>query len=321
MKKSRKSALILALCMLCVFAGTLFAGGVEAKNTIDGQFSFELVVVDDDHLDIGIRLTSDSDVTNGSFNFCYDREALEFVSENEKTKHMEKAFVQFNNDYTDDEENKVLRVSFASAYPLPEGTGVVFSAKFKLLKTGATELSIKNGKLYLHNEKLDKYLPEDFTAQVFLNSYTETLDPAPACKYEVDDHYIKAVKVGTKVKELKDGFLNKNLKVCDLNGNEKGDNDLVGTGFTVCIVTTNGECTTGIAYATVVILRYKVVIPCDLDGNSKIDSTDTILLKRHMLGIASLSDAAFEAADSDSNAKIDSTDYIYMKRVLLGIIK
>ncbi|MBQ7646475.1 MAG: N-acetylmuramoyl-L-alanine amidase, partial [Clostridia bacterium] len=45
----------------------------------------------------------------------------------------------------------------------------------------------------------------------------------------------------------------------------------------------------------------------DVDGNDKIDSTDYILVKRHILKVNELSGDAFKAADMDGNGKLDST--------------
>ena len=59
----------------------------------------------------------------------------------------------------------------------------------------------------------------------------------------------------------------------------------------------------------------------DVDGNDKIDSTDYILVKRHILKVNELSGDAFAAADMDGNGKLDSTDYIAIKRIILGITK
>ncbi|MBQ7647295.1 MAG: leucine-rich repeat protein [Clostridia bacterium] len=61
------------------------------------------------------------------------------------------------------------------------------------------------------------------------------------------------------------------------------------------------------------------VIKGDVDGNGKIDSTDYITVKHHILNINTLYDAYEAAADTDGNGKIDSTDYIAIKRHILGI--
>ncbi|MBQ7647195.1 MAG: dockerin type I repeat-containing protein [Clostridia bacterium] len=57
----------------------------------------------------------------------------------------------------------------------------------------------------------------------------------------------------------------------------------------------------------------------DVDGNGKIDSTDYISMKRHILNISKLAGKYFKAGDMDGNGKIDSTDTILLKRRMLGI--
>ena len=63
----------------------------------------------------------------------------------------------------------------------------------------------------------------------------------------------------------------------------------------------------------------KVVTKGDTDGNGVVDTTDIIIIKRHILNIKLLSDEFFAAADLDNNGKIDSTDYIIEKRIILGL--
>ncbi|TYQ12696.1 UNVERIFIED_CONTAM: glucuronoarabinoxylan endo-1,4-beta-xylanase [Acetivibrio alkalicellulosi] len=58
----------------------------------------------------------------------------------------------------------------------------------------------------------------------------------------------------------------------------------------------------------------------DLNGDGKIDSTDVALLRRHLLGITTLTQAALTNADINKDGRIDSTDYVLMRRYILGII-
>ena len=68
-------------------------------------------------------------------------------------------------------------------------------------------------------------------------------------------------------------------------------------------------------------MGFTISVKGDTDGNGKIDATDYITVKRHILSISKFeSDSAFYmAADIDGNAKIDATDYIAIKRHILGI--
>ncbi|TYQ18175.1 UNVERIFIED_CONTAM: dockerin type I repeat protein [Acetivibrio alkalicellulosi] len=58
----------------------------------------------------------------------------------------------------------------------------------------------------------------------------------------------------------------------------------------------------------------------DLNGDGKVDSSDYVLLRRHILGVSELSSTVLENADANSDGNIDSTDVILMRRYILGII-
>ncbi|TYQ14912.1 UNVERIFIED_CONTAM: endoglucanase [Acetivibrio alkalicellulosi] len=58
----------------------------------------------------------------------------------------------------------------------------------------------------------------------------------------------------------------------------------------------------------------------DLDGNGSIDSTDYVLLRRHLLEISPLTGDALLAADVNGDGVLDSTDYVILRRYLLDII-
>ncbi|HEX9059492.1 MAG TPA: cellulase family glycosylhydrolase, partial [Clostridia bacterium] len=58
----------------------------------------------------------------------------------------------------------------------------------------------------------------------------------------------------------------------------------------------------------------------DLNADGKVNSTDYSLLKRHLLGISTLTGNALKAADVNSDGKINSTDYSLVKRFILGMI-
>ncbi|TYQ15315.1 UNVERIFIED_CONTAM: endo-1,4-beta-xylanase [Acetivibrio alkalicellulosi] len=63
-----------------------------------------------------------------------------------------------------------------------------------------------------------------------------------------------------------------------------------------------------------------VEIMGDLNGDGKVDSSDYVLLRRHILGVTSLPGSVLSNADVNSDGNIDSTDVILMRRYILGII-
>jgi len=58
----------------------------------------------------------------------------------------------------------------------------------------------------------------------------------------------------------------------------------------------------------------------DLNDDRLINSTDYSILKRHIIGIATLSGTALSNADVNKDGYVNSTDYAMMKRFILGII-
>lgn len=58
----------------------------------------------------------------------------------------------------------------------------------------------------------------------------------------------------------------------------------------------------------------------DVNCNGKVDSTDYAMLKRHLLGIITLSGDAYVNADTNRDGKVNSTDYALLKKFLLGIV-
>ena len=56
----------------------------------------------------------------------------------------------------------------------------------------------------------------------------------------------------------------------------------------------------------------------DLDGNGRLDANDLLILKRAVLGSASLSESQKKQADVNGDGKVDTTDYLLAKRAYLG---
>jgi hypothetical protein len=61
-----------------------------------------------------------------------------------------------------------------------------------------------------------------------------------------------------------------------------------------------------------------VVVLGDLDGNSKIDTTDYMRIKAAFYDEITLGAAEREAADVDGSGAVDTTDYMRIKAHFLG---
>lgn len=60
--------------------------------------------------------------------------------------------------------------------------------------------------------------------------------------------------------------------------------------------------------------------PGDLNDDGNVNSTDYALLRRHILGITTLTGTALSNADVNKDGSANSTDYALMRRYILGII-
>jgi len=61
------------------------------------------------------------------------------------------------------------------------------------------------------------------------------------------------------------------------------------------------------------------VIYGDADGNGKVDSEDSVLIKKHITMIQPLTGAYLEAADADRNGTVDSGDTIAIQKHIVMI--
>lgn len=62
-------------------------------------------------------------------------------------------------------------------------------------------------------------------------------------------------------------------------------------------------------------------LPGDANGNSKIDTQDYAMIKRHFLRTYTMTDDQFKRADINMNSKIDASEYAMVKRHYLGTYK
>ncbi|MBQ7647294.1 MAG: leucine-rich repeat protein [Clostridia bacterium] len=148
---------------------------------------------------------------------------------------------------------------------------------------------------------------ENFVMRCYKNSTASEYAKNNGLKTEfIERNYIIDFKPGNTIDDYKKRFPRYNAEFKDIKGELIVSGPLF-TGLKVKILDTVGEN------------EYEFVINGDVDGNGKIDSTDYITVKRHILKISDLFGAYEAAADTDGNGRIDSTDYIAIKRHILGI--
>ena len=104
------------------------------------------------------------------------------------------------------------------------------------------------------------------------------------------------------------GKLNESKYISVYKGTTKLENNaLVGTGMTVCIM--DGDK---------IAKKYTAIITGDTSGDGKINITDMIAVKAHILKKSGLSGVYSKAGDVNGDSKINITDFIKIKASLLG---
>lgn len=130
-------------------------------------------------------------------------------------------------------------------------------------------------------------------------------------KYKVSGaNYVSGITVGTKVSDF---VKNLNItggyaQVKNASGSTKQDSAVVGTGDTVTIYYNNGT-----QYA-----KWTVIIYGDANGDGKIDNSDRVKIRNHVLGTSSLSGAMVVAADVNKDGQVNNTDRVKVRNHVLG---
>lgn len=156
----------------------------------------------------------------------------------------------------------------------------------------------------------DKVSIKKYTIQI-----TRSKRPAPSypdritsSRYTVGSTYISKIPVGTTVATLLSGINERQyVRVYRANGTAAGNNDVVGTGFTVRLM-----------HGNTVKQTLTVVVTGDANGDGKITASDYVNVKFDVLGRSDLKGAYATAADVNGDGKITATDYVNIKFHVLG---
>jgi len=98
------------------------------------------------------------------------------------------------------------------------------------------------------------------------------------------------------------------LRIYDYTGKELVDTQSIGTGSTIKLVDENG----------IVKMKYYIIIYGDVSGDGKINSTDLLVLQRHILEIQMLESLSKKAGNISKNGKNPSSvDSLLIQRHIL----
>ena len=118
---------------------------------------------------------------------------------------------------------------------------------------------------------------------------------------------ISKIKAGTTVSSLLSSIDQKEYAAVYSGNSVVSGNKNLGTGMKLCIVD-KGK----------IIKTYTIVVTGDTSGDGKINITDMIAVKAHVLKKSTLTGVYSNAGDVNGDGKINITDFIKIKAVLLG---
>ena len=130
-------------------------------------------------------------------------------------------------------------------------------------------------------------------------------------KYKVSgSKQVSGITLGTKVSDF---VKNLNIvggyaQVKTAGGSTKQNSAVVATGDTVYIYYDNGT-----QYA-----KWTVLIYGDANGDGKIDNSDRVKIRNHVLGTSKLSGALAVAADVNKDGQVNNTDRVKVRNHVLG---
>jgi len=130
---------------------------------------------------------------------------------------------------------------------------------------------------------------------------------SPSISVDDESAVLSKITAGTKISELLNKLNEKRYLQVRKGSSVITDDILVGTGMTVCIMNN-----------TLIKKQYTVVVTGDVNGDGKINITDMISVKSHILNRTKLNGAYGSAADTNGDDKINITDFIRVKAHILG---
>lgn len=290
------AAVSLVICCLTVFAadsGVVFTlEGGKGKDTAT----------------VTVLLSANSGISGASVNIIYDHTKVALVGY-EKGAAQSCDIVSVN-----DNGFGQVRFAFCASDGYFRGTGELLKLTFKPLQTGSFDsvVYVKTEDKTVfdihYREIIYSCVPGTLTfSEKYEPSEPPSEPPEESSEVTVDSVYTVDIPSGvvtdipplTEVTDFEAGF------DCPVSAESK--NKYIATGDRVTVNVSGKDYT------------LTAVVSGDLDGNGKLTSTDYIILRRAILRLTELSDAAAMAADLNANGKPDSTDYIILRRKLLGL--
>ncbi len=175
--------------------------------------------------------------------------------------------------------------------------------------------SVKNYTVNVHREKAKTPTPAPTPTTPSTgnaNTGTDLNSVVTKSGYKVNNSYVSGISLGTKASNIINSIKKNDANVTVTIKNSSGktiENDFVGTGSTIEIK--SGDKST----------KLTVVIYGDASGDGKINGVDSLIVKKHILGITKLNGVYLVAANvsKDSNNQVNGVDSLIIKKHILNI--
>ena len=136
-------------------------------------------------------------------------------------------------------------------------------------------------------------------------------DPVPTeaevlakLKLTKKQNFLFGFELNTSITAIRTSFANiKGVSIVSLQNN---NNQIIATGIKLSLrINTN-------------TYNYIVVVKGDINGDGKIQATDYVKIRNHIMSKTKLIDASLQAADINQDGKIQATDYVKVRNHIMG---
>ena len=140
--------------------------------------------------------------------------------------------------------------------------------------------------------------------------YEDPGDLAPVTDYTVQDDIISGIEPGTVVSAVKENihFQDRSWILTAADGEERADDALVQTGDRIQLLSSKGT----------VLYTYTILIYGDVNGDGKINISDLIKVRNHILKENPLTDVFELAGNVNRDSSINISDLIKIRNHILG---
>lgn len=166
---------------------------------------------------------------------------------------------------------------------------------------------------YAVKEGMQDSYTSGFTFSVMSDKQLQLIEDS---NYALSDAFISNVKKNTTADAMRSQFTNENTVINNLSGNAIGDNDVVGSGFVICII--NGD---------EIIDQRTIIVEGDVNCDGEVDAKDATQITRYSNGKTSvfgstsntvLEEARLRAGNVNGDNEVDAKDATQITRYSNG---